>query len=66
MDYPRCANCGYEEDDLTTDSLCYSCYNSYDNGWREAMDLVLGVIREMNTAPDFDAFTLDELEQRII
>ena len=42
----------------------------YDQGWQEAIDMVLDVISEMKNRPDmdgqFDTYTLDELEQRIV
>jgi hypothetical protein len=42
----------------------------YDVGWEEAIDMVISVINEMRTRPDmdgqFDTYTLDELEQRIV
>lgn len=38
----------------------------YDQGWQEAIDMVMSVIEEMQDSMNFHNPTLDELEQRIV
>lgn len=38
----------------------------YDEGWKEAIDMVLDVVGEMYNSYNFHNPTLDELEQRIV
>ena len=38
----------------------------FQRGWEEAIDMVLGVIEQMQDSMDFHSPTLDEVEQRIV
>jgi hypothetical protein len=38
----------------------------FQRGWEEALDMVLGVIEQMQDSMDFHNPTLDEVEQRIV
>lgn len=38
----------------------------YDDGWQEAIDMVLDVVGEMYNSYNFHNPTLDELENRIV
>ena len=54
------------EDIVTTNfrTVVQAAQENYDQGWQEAIDMVLDVCGEMYN--EFDKATLDELRQRIV